>query len=380
MRITMIGTLPPIKGISEYCIEQVQALSKYISIRFINFKHIYPRMLYPLDPEERDTVFRLKDTSSINIDTRLKWYDIICTIRTGLGIDTKIVHFQWWTSFLFIVFFPLILFAKLRKRKVVCTVHNVVSHESNLVDRLISRTMMLLPDRFIVHSNTNMSQLEQIMNISPSRIEVIPIGSYDFYLDEVISKKDAREFLRIDEKSRVILFFGHIREYKGIDTLIEAVNILKNRIDNFKCIIAGKNWIDWGKYEGMIKNYQLEDFFDLHLRYIPSSEIKYFFFGSDVVVLPYRHFHSQSGAGNVALAFHKALIVSNVGGLPDLVKDRSVIFEPGDHRALAETLLNVLNDSDYLQKLERDSVDISFRNGWDGIARKTIELYKDLLR
>ena len=96
------------------------------------------------------------------------------------------------------------------------------------------------------------------------------------------------------------------------------------------------------------------------------------------MVLPYSHFESQSGPGNVALAFGKAMVVSNVGGLPDLVKNKDVIVPPCDDDRLAKAIIKVLKDDDFREKLENNSKELAQKYSWDKIAKRTIELYKDI--
>ena len=375
----MVGSLPPIKGMSAYCLQLVQALSKIIEIDFINFKSIYPPIIYPIAPTEDDKVFKAKLNGNVTVDERLRWYNPVGSCWAGLTARNKILHFHWWTSFLFVVFFPLTLFAKLRGKKIVCTVHNVLGHESNLLDRLLCKLMLPLPDKYIVHSDKNREKLADIFGIDPQDISVIPHGSYDFYQDEPVSKAEALQYLGMNESTKMILFFGHIRDYKGVETLLQSLARVWDTIPNIKCVIAGKDWVSWEPYQRIIDNNQLQDVIDVRLDYVPSSEVKYFYSAADVVVVPYKHFDSQSGPGNIALGFGKPLVVSNVGGLPDLVREKDVIFEPGDQDGLAHALIRVLNNADFAQHLARQSSELAEKYSWDGIAKKTADLYQFIL-
>jgi len=375
----MVGSLPPIKGMSAYCLQLVQALSKIIEIDFINFKSIYPPIIYPIAPTEDDKVFKAKLNGNVTVDERLRWYNPVGSCWAGLTARNKILHFHWWTSFLFVVFFPLTLFAKLRGKKIVCTVHNVLGHESNLLDRLLCKLMLPLPDKYIVHSDKNREKLADIFGIDPQDISVIPHGSYDFYQDEPVSKAEALQYLGMNESTKMILFFGHVRDYKGVETLLQSLARVWDTIPNIKCVIAGKDWVSWEPYQRIIDNNQLQDVIDVRLDYVPSSEVKYFYSAADVVVVPYKHFDSQSGPGNIALGFGKPLVVSNVGGLPDLVREKDVIFEPGDQDGLAHALIRVLNNADFAQHLARQSSELAEKYSWDGIAKKTADLYQFIL-
>lgn len=380
MRITMIGTLPPIKGVSDYCIEQVETLCKKIKIDFINFKSIYPKFLYPQDPEEKDQVFQYQQHANLNVSDVLKWYNPVGNLITGSRIKTSIIHFHWWTSFLFVVFYPVLLGAKLFHRvQIICTLHNVVGHESGFFDRLITRIMLTLPDHFIVHTEATKNKLKALNKTKDENISIIPHGRYDFYKHSSLSASEAKKILNLPQSGKVILFFGFIREYKGIDTLIAAMKRIHQEVPDAILYIAGNCWISWDVYQQMIVDANLEKQVFTDIRYIPSSEIQNYFAAADVVVLPYKEFDSQSGPGNIAIGFQKPLIVSHVGGLPDLVKTPDAIFEPGDEKALADTLIRLFNNPDLMHQLHLDSKSIADTLSWDAIADRTIQLYQSIV-
>ena len=147
-------------------------------------------------------------------------------------------------------------------------------------------------------------------------------------------------------------------------------------INEILLIIAGKPWDDWDKYENIIKKNNLEDYVIRKLDFIPPSEVEYYFAASDVVVLPYKYFDSQSGVGALAIPFKKPLIVTDVGGLPDFVKDERAIARANDARGLAEKLIIILKDQDLTNKLSEDSVQLTNDYKWDKIAEKNIKIYE----
>ena len=136
MKVTILGTLPPITGISHYCLEQVNALSKFEDIQFINFKSIYPKLFYKWTIHEDLNPYDLPIRKNVKIFPVIKWYDPFSWIQAGLLIDGDIFHFHLWTFYLFPIIFTVTFIAKIRRKKIVCTVHNVSSHESNLFDVL----------------------------------------------------------------------------------------------------------------------------------------------------------------------------------------------------------------------------------------------------
>ena len=377
--ITLIGTLPPIKGISDTCLNQVKYLIKYISVDFIGFKSIYPEFLYPGSTKENNKSFVVESSSSLNIRNILTWYNPSSWIWAGLTSKGEIIHFHWWTFYLFPVFFTIGLLSKIRHRKLVCEVHNILGHESGWIDRLLTRLMFKLPDRFIVHSENNKKQLEEFFGIKKG-VLVIPLGTLDFFNNVSITKIEARKKLGLNNQDKIILSFGNIRGYKGTDILIKAFAEVKKEFPAVRLVIAGKNWIEWQPFQGLIEKHHLQDRVTANLNFISTPEVKYYFTASDLVALPYLKFEAQSGPGRIALAFGKAMIVTNVGGLPDLVKDKSVVVEPNNLEELTQVIIKILKDDNFRKKLENDSKELAQKYSWDKIAEKTVNLYKSLVK
>lgn len=171
------------------------------------------------------------------------------------------------------------------------------------------------------------------------------------------------------------MHFGNIREYKGLDILLKALKFVVNELEDVILVIAGKPWIDWGRYKKIINKEALEKHVIKKLDFIPPSDVEHYFAASDIVVLPYKEFESQSAVGALALPFKKPLIVTNVGSLPDFVKDKRVIAKSNDAEDLARKIIQVLNDKKLLEKSEKDLEELIEKYNWDKIAKKTIELY-----
>ncbi|HLC79208.1 MAG TPA: glycosyltransferase family 4 protein [archaeon] len=377
--ITMVGTLPPIKGVSDYCIEQCKSLSSSLEINFYNFSDIYPEFLYKGGgTKENDPVFSRPSSKNIIIRDTLQWWNPFSWIGAGFGAKGPILHFHWWTFYLFYIFFPIALIAKLRGKKIVCTVHNVLGHESGWLDALLCSVMFLLPDKFIVHTKTNAEQLKEIFKISKKRIEIIPHGIYTFYRDKEIPKKEAREKLNIPKAANVILFFGNIRQYKGVEDLIVAFAKAREKVPNLYLIIAGKPW-DKNTEQYLAVAAAQNSHILPFLGYVRSSEIKYYFSATDIVILPYKEFAAQSGPGNIALAFEKPIIASNVGGLPELVLNKKMVFESGNREELSDKIALAFNKTGLLASLAADSSTLMGKYSWGNISAATLNVYNELV-
>ena len=379
IKVTMVGALPPLKWNSLYSLELSRSLARYVDLDFISFKKLYPAFLYRGDAAEDKEMNISEKSEKFKIKRIMTYYNPFRWIRAGLSAKGDVVHIQWGIPILSPVFFTILLISKLRKKKIIATVHNVIPHEHSITDKILSALVFYFVDMFIVHSTRNIEEMNRIFGIPEEKIIRIPHGILGSFKDGMVTQEDAREKLKLPLDDKIILFFGNIREYKGLDVMLEAFSYVIDEVNNVLLVIAGFPWAKWEKYGELIEKNNLSKNIKLFLEFIPSGEAKYFYYASDLVALPYREFMSQSGAGAVALAFEKPLIVTDVGGLPELVKDKNFVVEPNNPRALAEEILLVLGDDELLKKLSEDSRDLAEEYSWDKIAEKTMELYKFVL-
>jgi len=379
-KVTLIGTLPPIKGISPYCKDLLTSLSKHVPVEFIGFKKIYPDFLYPggksTEDDIKESSITIENTRILNF---LTYYNPLSWVIAGLTCKGDIIHAQWWSHVLAPQYFIILSICRIRRKKVIITIHNVLPHEEGRFSHILNNAVLRLGDVFVVHSDRNISQLCDTFNIPRERVVKIPMGTDANRNTENISQEYARKRLSLPKDKQIILFFGHIRLYKGLDVLLEAFNLVIRQNAKVHLVIAGYPWKNWDYYDSIIKNYHLGEHCTQFLNFIPSDDTKYYFSASDIVVLPYREFMSQSAVGADALAYGKPLIVSDVGGLPDFVKDRRVIVQPNNPKELAESILSIIENRALLTKLSEDSRELREEYSWENVANKTLEVYRDLV-
>lgn len=382
MKVTMVGTFPPIKGISEYCMQLAGALGHLTEVDFVSFSHIYPERLYPGGTKEHDRTLRAPSAPALTVRRPLAWFNPFGWLWTGLTAPGTLFHINWWTYVLGPVVLTLLAAVKLRRTPVVMTVHNVLGHETNLLDRALTRLAFAFTDRFIVHTEENRRQLVEFFGVPEVHISVIPYGVLAFYADEEITREEARRRLALSEDERVLLHFGYIRDYKGLDVLLHALSKVADFVPDVRLVVAGTCWngpAGWRKYQCIIDEARLADRVRLDLGYVPSSMIKVYFRAVDLVVLPYLHFEAQSGPGNIALAFGTPLVVTRTGGLPKLVRDEDAVAPPGDADALAAAIVRALSDPAKLERMAADSAALAQQYAWPAIAERTLRLYRELL-
>ncbi|MBN1472371.1 MAG: glycosyltransferase [Syntrophaceae bacterium] len=379
LSITILGTLPPVRALSSYCFELACALLENCNIEFLSFKSIYPAFLYPGGRPDGDDTYPNLDMPGLLVKRNLAWYNPFSWLYEGLLSKGELLHAQWWSMPLFPIYFTVCGCFKLRKKPVLFTVHNVLSHEKSAIYVALSRLLFTLGDRFIVHSALNKQQLLELYKIPPDRVSVVPHGSLDFHVRPGIDRDSLRKERGLSSQSKVVLLFGAIRPYKGIDTAIRAFSKAAKQIPDARLLIAGRLWEDWAPYEKIIRDLQIADRVITHLDYIPSGNVHAFFEVADLCVFPYHHFDSQSGAGAVALSFRKPMIVSDVGGLPELVNDRQFVVPAADAEALAQAMIRCLGDPAVLASMASDAEKVAGRFAWPGIAEKTKAIYEQLV-
>ena len=378
-KIAILGTFPPLRGLSSYCLELALALADTAEIGFISFQTLYPALIYPGGKLDEDRTFPPINHPRLKVSRRLTWYNPITWFVEGLGRKEALLHVQWWSLPLLPVFLTICSSFKARGKLVVITVHNVLPHEKSFAYRILSGILFKRCDHFIVHTQLNKKQLTGHYGIPPEKVSVIPHGTLDFFIKSDTDRDLVRKEMGFKAHNKVLLLFGAIRPYKGIDTALKAFSEVVVKIPNARLVIAGKLWQDWQPYKHLITELGIERSVSAHLDYIPAGDIYKFFTAADMVLLPYHHFDSQSGAGSAAVAFRKPLIVTKVGGLPDLVCDWRFVVPPEDPGALANTIMACLNDPNLLKKMATDADIVARKMSWSDIAAKTCEVYRKVL-
>ncbi|WP_373499547.1 glycosyltransferase [Desulfococcus sp.] len=376
----MLGSFPPLRGVSGYCRELAAAMAALCPVEFISFRQMYPRFLYPGGGLADDPTLPDIRHPQLTVHRRLTWYDPAGWLRAGLTTKADLLHAQWWSLPLAPVYLAVCAAFKLRKKPVVFTVHNVLPHEKSTGYVAASRILFALGDHFIVHTEQGRRRLSARYSIPESRVSRIPHGNMDFHTATGGGTGNIRKTMGIASDERVVLLFGAIRPYKGIDTAIKAFAEVKKAQAGTRLVIAGKLWESWAPYDRLIRELGLGGHVTTVLDYIPSGEVHRFFAAADLVILPYHHFDSQSGIGNTAIAFRKPMIVSDVGGLPDLVADPGCVVPPQDASALARAILHCIQDPSRLKALSADADNISHKFSWPAIAKTTYLVYREVCK
>src|SRR3989344_5995158 len=364
-KVSMLSTLPPTKGLSPYTLGLVKELSKNCGVYFFGFKSIYPEFLYPGGTKTNEKEPQVKNVSIMNT---ISWYNPFSWIKTGYQIDTEILHAQWWSWALAPMYLTILGIARAGGKKIIMTIHNVKPHEKSWLKNFLNSSVINLAGEYIVHSEDN-RKLFQSLTKTKKKISVIPHGTIEMGKPSK-SRKDLRKLYKYTDSERVLLFFGNIRDYKGLDVILISLSKIKD--GKVKLIIAGSPWKSFDEYTEIINKLKLQERVKTFLGFNPETKIAELFTVSDLVVFPYKEFEASSGAGTVALNFEKPMVVTDVGGLPDIVKDKGVVAKPKDSDDLKDKIVYALKN---LKKLEKDSKEKAKEFSWKEIAKKTGEVY-----
>ena len=257
---------------------------------------------------------------------------------------------------------------KNRFTKIICIADNVVPHEHRPGDKPFTQYFVKPVDAFVTMS-AKVKQDLSAFTTKPAQQIVHPL--YDNF-GEAVSKKEARIKLSLPENEKIILFFGFIRKYKGLDILLEAMNDERIRQSNIKLLVAGEFYEDRKEFDEMIAKLGIASHLILRTDFIADSEVRYYLSAADFVIQPYRN-ATQSGVTPLAYHFEKPMLVTNVGGLPDLVPDGEVgvVVEP-DALSVATGILRLyeLGENFFLPHLREEKKKYS----WHKLAEAILQL------
>jgi len=309
-----------------------------------SFSLQYPAFLFPGKTQFTDD----PAPANLQIKTRLNAVNPFNWVIVGREVareapDQIIVRF--WLPFMGPGLGSVLRMARLFSRKklrVTGLVDNIIPHEKRFGDRPFAQWFVGACDDFVVMSKSVGTEIRSFLPDAKNTDHVVrfaPHPIYDTY-GEPLEKTAARQFLKVPEKAPIVLFFGFIRKYKGLDLLLEA---LKNAPE-VHAMVAGECYEDWAFYQKIIQENGLADRVHLFTDFIPADQVRVFFSAADLIVQPYRT-ATQSGISQIAYHFEKPMVVTNVGGLPEIVTQRvsGYVVEP-EPIAISNALLDFFNN------------------------------------
>ncbi|MFT3934401.1 MAG: glycosyltransferase family 4 protein [Chitinophagaceae bacterium] len=333
-RIIILGTAHPYRGggittFNERLATEFQDQGYDVTI--YNFSLQYPSFLFPGKSQysNEPAPAHLKILRKVNAVNPFNW------VKTGnelRKLKPDLIVVRYWLPLMGPALGTILKRAKKNKHtKVVAITDNVVPHEKRPGDKSFTRYFLQACDAFVTMSDKVMKDLRSFEQNKPAIQVAHPL--YDSF-GTAISKQEARKKLGIDPQTPLMLFFGFIRKYKGLDILFEALSLLKKQNPNSKfqiplLLVGGEFYEDEKIYQDQIDALGIREMLLLKTGFIPDSEVKNYFCAADVVIQPYRN-ATQSGVTPLAYHFEVPMIVTNVGALPDYVPHEKVglVAEP----------------------------------------------------
>lgn len=309
----------------------------------------------------------------------------------AIQTDSKLFHILWLNKFILFDRTFLNIFYRFLGKKLVFTAHNVDDRErdgnNNLVNTLTLKFHYKIVDHIFVHTQQMKAQLIDSFRIDKSKVTVIPFGINNTVPKSELDELQARKKLDLCVNDKVILFFGNIAPYKGLDSLISALALLKEKNIRPKLIIAGriKNCETyWNNIQKIIEQHNLGPYIVKRIEFIPDSEIEIYFKSADALILPYKFIY-QSGVLFLSYYFGLPAIATDVGSIKENIieGETGYVCKPDDSDDLAKTI-NKYFHSDLYKNLKNNRKKIlKFANqkySWDKIGEITHKVYKDLLQ
>lgn len=373
MHIIIVGTAHPYRGglaaFNERLADQFRKEGH--EVEMYTFTLQYPGFLFPgktqftTDPAPAG----LKIQRRINSCNPLNW------ISVGREIKKKrpdVVVFAYWMSFMAPCFGTIA--REIRRNKhsqCIGLIHNMIPHEPNMLDKLFPGYFVKAMDGFTTLSQAVIKDIEKFDHKGKPK-SWAPHPIYDHY-GELIDKSEARKELGLDENGRYVLFFGFIRDYKGLDLLIDAFGDPRLQDTGARLLVAGEFYGDPKPYHDRISSLDINDIVVLHNDYIPDSKVNLYFRACDIVAQPYKT-ATQSGVTQVAFHFEKPMLVTNVGGLPEIVPDGKIgyVVEP-NAQDIADALVRyyVENREEVFTEGVREE---KKKYGWDRMTSAVISV------
>ena len=365
MKIVMIGPVYPYKtGLSYYVSLLYMQLKKHHEVTLFSYTMQYPKLLYKKPQKDyEDDALKIDDAEYVLNSANP--FSCLSTAAKINKLQPDLVIFQWLHPY----FAPCytIITRHLKNTKILFMCHNVFPHERFPMDKKLTRMTLKHGDYFTVHALSDAEDLRSILPDANLQVTVHP--AYNFFKQKDLSKEEARSILSIPDDARVILFFGLVREYKGLKHLLNALKILKEQDpDNtrgLKVLIAGDFAGSKPEYDGLIEAAGIADLLMIEDGHIPIGEVEKFFAACDLVALPYES-ATQSGVIQVAYSFDKPVLATRVGGLPDVVFDGETgyLVDPFRPDLIAEAILDFF-DHDRAKALAEGIEREKYRYSWE---------------
>lgn len=377
MNIVLLGTAYPFRGglatFNERLARQLQAEGHTVEV--ITFTLQYPSFLFPGKTQY--------STEKAPADLRISQQVHSCNPFNWIKVGRRLRKMQpdmlitcYWMAF-FAPCYGMIqrLVQRNGKTRCIALVHNMIPHEPSILDKLFAPFFVRHTNGFVALSESVVQDINRFDHGTKPKTSY-PHPIYDHY-GEQMSKEEACQALHLKPENQYMLFFGLVRAYKGLDLLLDAFGKVKDQLPNLRLIIAGEFYEDEDKYRAQIANNGLTDRVIIKNEFIADADLRKYFGAADLIVQPYKS-ATQSGVTQVAFHFEKPMLVTNVGGLGEIVHDHKMGYavEP-NAEAIAKALTDYYTHNrqpDYTTYLIKEKDKYS----WSKLAESFVTIYKNI--
>ncbi len=344
MKIAIVSTAYPLRGgIAQYTgILYKKLAERGHQVNVITFKRQYPNLLFPGKTQmeiSTDPSLRIPSEPILDSIGPFSWWRVGKRLKE---LQPDLVVFKFWMPFFAPAFgFICKLARKLSQARILYICDNVIPHEKRPGDIKLTRFAFKHADAFIVQSGVVEKDLLSL--VPNARYRMIPHPLYDIF-GQAVDKMAARATLNLTDE-RIVLFFGYVRAYKGLDLMLRALPVILKQV-RIKLLVVGEFYEDESKYRDLAASLGVTDSIQIHSDFVPNAEVSSYFSAADVVALPYT---SATQSGIVQLAYHldRPCIVTDVGGLAEVVvhEKTGFVVPPRDPGALAAALVRFYQEN-----------------------------------
>ena len=372
MKIVLLGTSYPYRGglasFNERLVRQFQ--DEGFDAEIFTFTVQYPSLLFPGKTQysNEPAPDNLRITRCVNSVNPFNWIKVG---RELMKSAPDIVIIKFWIPLMAPCFGTIARIAKRNKKtKIVSILDNIVPHEKRWGDKLLAKYFVKSVDAFVAMSKSVMDDLAAFDTVKPRLLMPHPV--FDNFGSK-IDRKTALSFLKLDENQKYMLFFFIIRDYKGLDLLLQAFSDERFKCLNVKLIVAGEFYNDEERYRKMEQDLNLKDRIIWFDKFIPDSEVRYFFNAADIIVQPYKS-ATQSGVTQIGYHFERPMLVTDVGGLKEIIPDGKVgyVVKP-QADSIAEALLDFFTH-DRMKEFEDNLKEEKKKYSWANMTHGIIEV------
>ena len=375
MRIALLGPLAPWRGgLAQYLGLLGEALMEHADVRGVTFTRQYPGLLFPggsqLDPGAERPRFPVEPL----LDSIGPW----SWRRSAAALERfapGAVVLKWWMPFFAPAFASAVGPLRRRGTRVVLVCDNLVPHEPRPFDGALTRWMLRNSDGYLVMSESVEADLERLKPGSPRRR--VPHPFYAQFDRGRFTRASAREHLGLEAAAEVAVFFGYVRRYKGLDTLLQAWALVRRR-RKAVLLVAGDFYEDPAPYRRLAEAAGGSEAVRMREGYLPDEEVEALFKAADVAVLPYRS-ATQSGVTHAAYAMGVPVITTEVGGLAETVSPGTtgLVVPPEDPAALADAVVRFFAEG-LAERMRAGVGALAGRHSWAALAASTVGLIDEL--